>query len=666
MSDASPSSSPELKVAISGIRNAPDQATKLNYVEQAGEALGKVKGTWDDHRLQFAKDWVAEVAVDEGLDPDEVTAQLGQGLRRGASAAGPAYISWGQFTMSESGLTAEMTKGKGKDAVTETVRIAAAFEILGASRDPSGNGWGKWIRFHDADGRVHERHVGDDALQGDPSVLCASLAYAGLWIDRDYQRSLVTYLVGATVESRVSHVDRTGWHEIKSRQVFVLPKVTIQPNGGNTAETVMLNASAIGPYRTRGTPEEWRAGVGTLASGHVLPVLFVSAALAGPLLQLAGQDGGGLHIFGLSSKGKTNVLRAAASVWGYGDFGQEGYVRSWRSTANGLEGVAASASDTALVLDEVGIGEARDLASGLYSLSNGVGKSRARSDGSLRNPRSWRVMIISSGEIPIGTKLAEDRARKVRAGQLVRMLDIPGDRELGFGVFDHAGTTNDAATLAASFKTAAISAYGTAGPAFVRQVIANEVDASSVRAMIDEFVSWHRKPPFDGQVHRAAERLGLIAAAGEIATDFGITPWASGEATSAANWALEQWIALRGGTQAAEVTQAIGQVRLFIEQHGKSRFERADFVDDRPIHDRAGWRSGNGPDAEWWILPQVWKEDVCAGLDAKMVAKSLVEHDLLRRNDGNQLIVKIHGRPTRVYALLPAIIEGAKEALDAA
>ena len=210
-----------------------------------------------------------------------------------------------------------------------------------------------------------------------------------------------------------------------------LPNETIGPRG---AERVILDAAALGPYEARGSLEDWKEGVGALARGHALPILAISAALAGPLLHLAGQEGGGLNIFGGSSKGKTTILQAAGSVWGRG--GSPGYVRAWRATANGLEGAAASASDTALVLDELGVLEARDAQAAVYGLANGAGKARAARDGSLREPKSWRVLILSTGEVPIETKLAEEKGRKARAGQLVRMLDIPAERGAGFGVFD--------------------------------------------------------------------------------------------------------------------------------------------------------------------------------------------------------------------------------------
>jgi hypothetical protein len=45
-------------------------------------------------------------------------------------------------------------------------------------------------------------------------------------------------------------------------------------------------------------------------------------------------------------------------------------------------------------------------------------------------------------------------------------------------------------------------------------------------------------------------------------------------------------------------------VRLFIEQHGESRFEPLDRGDDlRAVNNRAGWRKGDGADCESMIPP---------------------------------------------------------------
>ena len=91
------------------------------------------------------------------------------------------------------------------------------------------------------------------------------------------------------------------------------------------------------------------------------------------------------------------------------------------------------------------------------------------------------MFVLSSGELPIETKIAEDYGRKTRAGQTIRLLDIPADRGLGFGAFDHGGRGADAGKLADAIKDAARSAYGTAGPEFVRRLMAAGLDRVTTR-----------------------------------------------------------------------------------------------------------------------------------------------------------------------------------------
>ena len=69
-------------------------------------------------------------------------------------------------------------------------------------------------------------------------------------------------------------------------------------------------------------------------------------------------------------------------------------------------------------------------------LANGAGKSRAGRAGEGRKPAEWRVLFLSTGEIGIADKVAEDGRKKVTAGQEVRVIDVPADAGAGFGLFE--------------------------------------------------------------------------------------------------------------------------------------------------------------------------------------------------------------------------------------
>ncbi|HEY1979307.1 MAG TPA: DUF927 domain-containing protein [Xanthobacteraceae bacterium] len=625
-------------------------------MHQSRDPQSDLIGSADSHIPEMAA-WTQGEAQEatEGREHDE---SLHNVARRSANRfdLNPSYVSHGTFEMSALGLTTEVTRGHGEARKTHRERVSGPFEIIGRSRNGAGTDWGLWLQWRDSDKRMHRRLVSMASLHGDTGTLCQTLASEGLFIERDKQRELAKYLNGADVVRRVTVVERTGWHFISGRQIFVLPSEHI---GDCEGETVILDGAASAPYETQGSLGLWRAGVAALSGGHALPVLAISAALAGPLLNLAGAEGGGLHFFGASSRGKTTILQAAASVWGRG--GTPGYVRAWRATTNGLEGAATLANDTALILDEMGVLDARDAAAAIYGLANGAGKQRASRDGSLSEPKSWRVIVISSGEVPLEAKLSEGKG-KPRAGQLIRVLDIPADRGKGFGVFDDGGSTGDPGALARAIKSAAVENFGVAGPAFIRGIIERNVSLGDVRSMAAGFVERECPPGADGQCERAAQRLGLIMAAGELATSLGVTPWKAGEAREAAAWAFKRWLSSRGGSESAEARQAVQQVRLFIEQFGEARFDPVDVPGAKPSPNRAGWRKGQGEDQEWLIPPEVWRAEICEGLNASVVARELFERGMLEKaNDGFQPVRRIDGANKRVYVVNARIFAGGGE-----
>ena len=69
-----------------------------------------------------------------------------------------------------------------------------------------------------------------------------------------------------------------------------------------------------------------------------------------------------------------------------------------------------------------------------------------------------------------------------------------------------------------------------------------------------------------------------------------MTPWKKGGQPPPQSGHSKRWLARRGGGEAAEIRQAVEQVRLFIEQYGESRFDPLDVADSRPANNRAGWR----------------------------------------------------------------------------
>ena len=558
------------------------------------------------------------------------------------------------FTMdSERGLSLEIERKRGNQTYIEVIWIAAAFEILGRVRDPKSESWARLLRWKDDDEREHEYAVSDSDLHGDVSTFCATLAARGLKITTGPNRNyLVQYLNSRKNRDRITIVPRTGWHIVDDKKVFALPGEGV----GIEGRVILASEVTASNYAIAGTLADWQGSVGSLAQAHSRARLVVAAAFVSPLLMLTDSDGGGISLRGPSTIGKTTLLSVAASVWGRGD--ERGFIRTWRGTGNGIEATATQNSDTFLALDEIGVASGREVGNVVYSIAGGVGKQRANRDGSAKVPNTWRIFILSTGEISITDKVREGGER-ARAGQEVRILDIPADAGKDRGVFDEGDNPEQ---LARRLKEAAVTYYGTAGPAFVKAIIAKVDDVAIIaKETRDYFRGTVAGDRPSGQVLRAANRLGLIAAAGELAIQLRILPWPKGSVFDAAVEAFKAWHDDRGNDP-AEVRAAIEQIRSLLERHGDSRFDPPNLDSSaRPVTDRLGYVHGEGADRQWFVLPQTWHDKFCEGFDAKATARALVERKLLLPGDGNKASrpVRINGQTTRAYVLPAAAwIEG--------
>ena len=139
------------------------------------------------------------------------------------------------------------------------------------------------------------------------------------------------------------------------------------------------------------------------------------------------------------------------------------------------------------------------------------------------------------------------------------------------------------------------------------------------------------------QAERVARRFGMAAAAGELATEAGLTGWPKGHATECVAKCFQNWLLNFGATGNREDRKLLAQVRAFFETHGASRFQEigtrhgvAEAFDVKVIN-RAGFvRRVEGGGREFIVLPEAFKRDVCAGFDAKRASKSLIEAGWLR------------------------------------
>jgi putative DNA primase/helicase len=540
-----------------------------------------------------------------------------------------------------------------KEDNTEWVKVCARLEVAALTHNEDGESWGCLLVFKDANGTIHKWAMPMRMLAGDVKLIREHLLDAGLTLNPHHaaRHWLSQYLQICRPAKRIICVARVGWHG----DTYVLPDRTFGPR-----ELVLQQEIEIAhAVRACGTLVDWQEKIGKYCIGNSRLSFSVITAFAGPLLMLVGGESGGVHLRGGSSIGKTTLLRVAGSVWGGG--GSHGFVRSWRSTANGLEGIAALHNDGFLVLDEMGqAGD--DLGDAIYMLANGAGKIRANKSGAARPSHEWRIVFLSSGEISLSAKLNERQRQKATAGQEVRIIDIPADAETGFGVFEHLHGFDSGDKLSRHLKEAAASLYGTPILEFLKLLEKIDRDEISIllKAEFNRLIGKLRFTSADGQVQRVAHRFALFSVAGELAIRFSILPWPSGEASKASEKLLREWVIYRGGTGEHNVGALLRDVQHFFEVYGDSRFSSIKDESETQCTKRAGYHRVLDGSLQYVVLKEVFRREICEGYCPKWAQKILIERGYLVR-DGTHATPKVslpgHEKQLRCYVFTSKIFE---------
>lgn len=541
--------------------------------------------------------------------------------------------------------TMSVPKLKSEKPVPVDTWVCGPLHIDAQTNDGTGNNFGRLLRFKNTVGKWRSWAMPMEMLAGDGSELRRELLAMGLELDPRNRFGLMDYLQWRPPQNRVRCALQVGW----CGNAFVLPDGVIGPDAASVV--FQSGERCHEEHGQSGTLDGWRSEVAARAAGNPMMVLALAAAFTGPLLSRTQSEGGGVHLVGDSSTGKTTFLDAACSVWG-----GPSYRRSWRATANGMEGAAAMFSDCLLALDEVSECEPRDVGAIVYSLGNGAGKQRASRTGAARSVTRWRAFILSTGERTIATTMLEGGFRS-KAGQSVRLLDVPVARR--FGGFDSLHGMTGGAALSDAIKRAAALHYGRAGRAFLDRLTHDQRDFAASLERIKALPQFNGAD-FEGQDKRTAARFALLALAGELATEYGITGWAGGAALDAAVIGFRAWQSMRGKGN-DERRQIAERLSGFLERHGDSRFSY--WQDDGSmVRDRAGWWRSDDQDGRLYLFTADGLREALKGFDFKRGLDELEACGVIPKASASGERAKpetIGGRKVRVYEVRANVLHGA-------
>ena len=568
------------------------------------------------------------------------------------------------YTMRPDGLYYQPATVAGEEE-KDAIRLCQPFDIVARCTDENGENPGTLIKWVDRDGRDHEFVVRDIMAHTEKNALVQALVHCNLHceIGAEVSNALKRFFAWLQPTQTIIAFDRAGWQNDG--------KLFLMANGDAIGQSLAIfTGRNKNKNRRIGDLDQWQSNVAAKAVGNSRLIMALSAAFVGPLIDICGEEFSAFHFVGSSSIGKSTAAVFAASVWG--EPTQRDQLHSWRATDNGLEGVAAECTDTILVLDEMGQVDPRVIGECVYMLANGAGKARASRDGAAREVRHWRLSVISTGELTVEGAL-KAVGKHTPGGIDVRMINIPAEAGAGMGMFEDTHGSSPKA-FADGIKAMARRHYGTAGASFVQalcELRETPEGLESLQQYLDDrmrkFSTRYMPANADTQCGRVIQKFALAAAAGELAAEMNVLPWAEGVATSGVAACVAGWLAARGSIRPKEERDVIAKVRDFITAHGDSRFEKSttrkdsDSSDSHVVRDRAGWISSTGS----YLFATGAFEKLVAPMSPWEAAKVLADDQYLKigspKGNGKPVYSinhKIGGVSTRVYAVLPAILEG--------
>ncbi len=559
-----------------------------------------------------------------------------------------------------------------KESKASWIRLCGPFEVRARTLDTKFGEWGKLIYLRDYDGELRRVLISDATLDSERGDWCAQLRKNGLWVSvsREHKQLLRKYLNSISPHNRAKLVHRIGWHEGR----YLTPAWCV-PESDSELIVFQDSGALEHHFGEAGSLESWRREVSLMAVGNPLQAFALSCAFAAPLLPLKPGMGGGFHFASMSSSGKSTTLVVAGSVWGGG--GKDGFVQGWDATPNGLEALAASRNHCLLLLDELKQLPSDQAGAIVYKLANGQARARMNKDIQGRAREQWELIYLSTGEFGF-LEYIKAREKRAYAGQEVRLCEIPADSGK-YKSFENLHGRVKPEDFADEINHSARNNYGTAGRAFVEKVAAVGFRAVGPRlaSLIQDFSARCREAGTDPAVDRILKRFAFVAAAGELATEWGITGWQNRESTLAAEHCFRLFLGRRGGLGSLDKRQAMEHVRQYLlaninrfVDHSEGRTNR-----NGPPHlDIAGYREQRAGKTELQFPRGALPKEMVEPFGRDLVMQVLKDEGALlkepeagkEKNPKRTLPIGSGSRPRCTVVLLEKLLEDEDSASEEA
>ncbi|WP_051940740.1 DUF927 domain-containing protein [Stenoxybacter acetivorans] len=534
-------------------------------------------------------------------------------------------------------------------------RLCSPFQLIGRGTDDSGQHYRVITYTEHISGKKQTLPIANADIGS--IALWARLQGAGIDIaaNRKKRERLADYLQTGGKKHFWRVCNRAGW--VDKGKAYILPNGEILQADNSNVQVIYNGGNRnYAAYQASGCLHDWQNHIAHYAQDNSRLCLALGVAFAAPLMRLLDIEGGGFHLFGDSSDGKTTTGKVALSVWGK----PEELKLSWEGTGHGFANAANACNDGLMLLDEIGQASPRVVSHTAYSVINGKGKVQGAKEGGNREINHWRVMVLSTGEKTLEGYLRANNG-DWQAGQANRLPSVPANAGKGYGVYDVLHGFADGALLSEHLNHVSGQYYGTAGRAFIAALAADNNALDKVHEHMRTFRE--ALPVLSGQARRVAERFALVSAALHLTQDYGILNFSG---SLPVRKCFDDWFS-REGAGKYEDRRILEQANDFMQLNG-NRFMEICRLESHGAHmpNLAGYKEPALEDCDktaYLIIPAVFRDEIAKGFDLNKVCEVLHQANWLRQSEYGrwQIQKRINNERQRFYLLIGSFCDPESE-----
>jgi uncharacterized protein (DUF927 family) len=592
-----------------------------------------------------------------GLDV-KVYGSRGRTSSKGTFAKAVDYESGG-------GLAALFTGGWMRVAKDRIDPVAWSHQF-GFQRKTERQSWRHHFLVSERNGNQSQFELPREKLAGAGASAIRLLMKAGVHVvGREAVQAALVQFLRFKPKREIARMPQVGWAQVGSHWVFVRPDGVITPVGMPKVQSTSytLDATAIRHgLQVEGTAAGWATEVATPLRGNSNVALSFATFFAAPLLYFASEPGGGNHLYGPSTIGKTMVSDAGQSIYGWPlETANNAFGVTWAGSEAGFDALALARTDLGLPLDEITLADRRSAEQIVYKLASGTKGPRATSTGGLRETAHAFVLVLSTGE----KSLTQFIGKGLQEGARKRLVDVPAEVQPG-SAFETIAREQIHIASKRLFD-AMKRQHGAVGRDWQRYLV--EIGPDKIKAelhkhreaflTLPEVVAVAEKA--HPQVRAVVNRFALHAAALRMTIAAELLPWTVEEGDAGIVACMERWVAQRGNVDTAgEVLRAVREVERKLAEGLSDRFihihkpgkawtpvTEADEVKQKTPELFDGYVKSHCI----LVRPQAWRR-FCDGFDIAEIARVFQQRGALIANKTEQVV----GRSERFYVLSRAAL----------